>query len=83
MLFLVLLNFIRINMKCSKLFKFVLIWSILLLSFQSSYAQCDPMFDPFCEDVDVPLDDWIPYVLIVCVAFTIYLSKRERITAKT
>ena len=68
-------------MKWSKLYKFVLIFSILLLIFQSGYAQCDPMFDPFCEDVDVPLDDWIPYVLLVCVAITIYYTKRESLIA--
>ncbi len=51
---------------------------LLFLSIGSSNAQCDPMFDPFCEDVDVPLDDWIPYIVLFSAIATVWLFKIKK-----
>lgn len=38
-----------------------LFWTILLCCLSShSFSQtCDPQFDPFCEDVDAPIDSGV------------------------
>ncbi|RZL18058.1 MAG: hypothetical protein EOO89_05925 [Pedobacter sp.] len=48
--------------KKSKIVKIFLVL-IFSLIFTNVSAQCDPDFDPFCEDVDVPLDNGVIFVM--------------------
>ena len=57
----------------------VLILVLSTFSVEMSFSQCDPMFDPFCEDVDVPLDDWIPFILSLSIVLTLYYINSKRL----
>ncbi|RZM26480.1 MAG: hypothetical protein EOO88_16835 [Pedobacter sp.] len=41
-------------------------------------AQCDPLFDPNCEDPDtaVPLDDYVPYLIGAGIAIGAFMIKK-------
>ncbi|MEE1883936.1 hypothetical protein [Pedobacter flavus] len=63
----------------NKINKFLFTTSILLFVALHSNAQCDPMFDPFCEDVDVPIDDWIPYIVLGIAVISYFFFKNKKI----
>lgn len=62
-----------------KLNKYFLTIAVLLFITWETKAQCDPMFDPFCEDVDVPIDDWIPYIVLGIAVISYFFFKNKRI----
>ena len=53
---------------------------VMLFVSMNAHAQCDPFFDPFCEDVDMPLDTEAVYALIIAaIAGAWFILKRKKI----
>ena len=64
-------------------YKYIVVSLVVMLLFVSmnAHAQCDPFFDPFCEDVDMPLDTEAVYALIIAaIAGAWFILKRKRLS---
>ncbi|MBC8052778.1 MAG: hypothetical protein H7Y13_06910 [Sphingobacteriaceae bacterium] len=50
--------------------KFLLVVFLCLFSMMS-YSQCDPDFDPFCEDTDAPIDSGVGLLIGAAALYTV------------
>ncbi|RYF98634.1 MAG: hypothetical protein EOO07_37895 [Chitinophagaceae bacterium] len=48
----------------------------LLLSFPAFSQACDPMFDAFCEETDIPLDSGVGLLIAAGVFYGIKKNKK-------
>ncbi len=57
-----------------------LFWTILLCCLSShSFSQtCDPQFDPFCEDVDAPIDSGVGLLIGAAALYTIKKIREKK-----
>ena len=57
---------------------FFVLFIITCCTVLNARAQCDPLFDPNCEDPDtaVPLDDYVPYLVGAGIAIGAFMIKK-------